>query len=199
MKATIFLLSVVLSLASCSKDHAPQDQLPAVTTIGANTAGCYINGELLVPKNGSQAIGTSPSYGLTSGAGNNFHPPTIGGDYFYIRIANLHDSGGDGIYLHINNMTMGVGIYNIGQSNGEYYTDGPNNPQVIVHTYDGVNLGKTYYSGANAGTIKITRFDYTNGIYSGVFSLQVYNKDNPIEKIQISDGRFDIGFGTLNQ
>jgi hypothetical protein len=201
MKKSIFIFLLTFML-SCSKDNTnktPVEQLPPATQVGANTAGCYVNGELLLPKNGSQAIGGSPAFGLTTGAGINFHPPIIGDDYKYFKIANLRDIGGDDIYIHLNDMTLGVGNYTIGQSNGEYFVDGPNNPEIIAHVYDGVNLGKTFYSGSNAGTITITRFDYPNGIYSGIFNATLYNKDNISEKIQITDGRFDVNVATLNQ
>ena len=200
MKTTILLL--FLTLSSCSKDKTedtPKDQLPPITTIGANTAGCIINGKVLIPKNGTQAIGGSPVYGLTTGAGNDFHPPIIGDDYKYFKIANLKEVGGDVIYIHINDMTLGIGDYSIGQSNYEYYGDGPNNPQIIVNLYDGVNPGKTFLSSANSGIITITRFDYINGIYSGIFSCTLYNKDIPSETIQVTNGRFDINIATLNQ
>ena len=201
MKNLLFLFATVLTLSCCSKDDTtPQDKLPEATTTGANTAGCYINGELLVPKNAPLDFTSGPkSYGLTTGAGNNFHPPIIGDDYKYIRITNLKDKGGDFIYLQVNNMEKGAGIYTIDQSNNEFFMDGPNNAHVIVQTFDGVNLGKVFLSGPNAGTITYTRFDYPNGIYSGTFNLIVYNKDNPNETIKITDGRFDIGLGTLNQ
>jgi hypothetical protein len=200
MKNSIFILLVAF-LTSCSKDNstAVAEQLPPITQAGVNTAGCYINGEVLIPKNGEQQFGGSPAYGLKIGGGINFNEPIVGDDYFFIRIANLRDNGGDDIYIHFNDMTLGVGNYNIGQSNNEYYVDGPNNPQIIAHIYDGVNLGKTFLSGANAGTITVTRFDYPNGIYSGIFNVTLYNKDNPIEKIQITDGRFDVNVATLNQ
>lgn len=110
----------------------------------------------------------------------------------------MKDKGGDFIYLQVNDMTMGAGTYTIGQSNNEFYIDGPNNPHAIVHTFDGINLGKVFLSGSDTGTITFTRFDYPNGIYSGTFSITVYNKDNPNETIQITDGRFDIKVATLN-
>lgn len=201
MKRTIFILLATV-LTSCTKENTsqtPAEQLPPATQVGANMAGCVINGKTLIPKNGTQAIGGSPAYGLTTGAGINFHPPIIGDDYRFVRIANLQENGGDDIYIHINDMTLGVGNYNIGQSNNEYYIDGSNNPQIIAHTYDGINLGKTFLSGENSGVITITRFDYPNGIYSGTFSATLYNKDNPSEKIQVTDGRFDISISTLNQ
>ena len=185
--------------ACSSNDDAPKDQLPPATTIGANTAGCLINGKVLIPKNGSQAIGGSPAYGLTTGVGNNFHAPIIGDDYRFIRIANLRDNGGDDIYIHLNDMTLGAGNYDVGQSNNEYYMDGPNNPQIIAQIYDGVNIGKTFWSSANSGLITVTRFDYFAGIYSGTFNCTLYNKDNPTETIKITEGRFDIRVATLNQ
>jgi hypothetical protein len=199
MKTTIAALLIIF-MVGCSKDNLNplEDKLPEATTTGANTAGCYINEELLIPKNGSQAIGGSPAYGLKTGAGNNFHPPVIGDDYFYVRIANLSNKGGDDIYIQINNMVLGIGNYNISQSNGDYYDDGPNNPQIIAHIYDGVNMGQTFYSETNSGIITITRLDYPNGIYSGTFNATLYNKDNPTEKIQVKDGRFDIKIATLN-
>lgn len=58
---------------------------------------------------------------------------------------------------------------------------------------------KTFWSGSNSGIIQITRFDYFNGIYSGTFNGILYNKDIPTEKIQITDGRFDIKISTLNK
>lgn len=199
MKNYFLLLFTAFTLSCCNNDdNTSQDQLPPITSTGANTAGCIINGKVLIPKNGSQAIGGSPAYGLTTGAGSNFHPPTIGNDYFYVRIANLRDNGGDDVYLHINNMSLGAITYNLEQSNNDYFDDAPNNPQIIAHIYDGVNLGKTFLSGANSGTISITRFDYPNGMYSGIFNATLYNKDNPSEKIQVTDGRFDIKIATLN-
>ena len=202
MKTTILILATIFLVASCSKKDdeptTPLDQLPAITTTGANTAGCLINGQLLIPKNGSQAIGGSPSFGLKLNAGGNFHPPTIGGDYFQLEIANKKDTDGSGLILWIKNMSAGNGNYIVGQSNGELYNLGPNNNQIIVGiTKNGFN--KTYYSGTDAGTITVTRFDYANGVYSGIFSSTLYNKDEPTEKIQISDGRFDIKLATLNK
>ncbi len=95
-------------------------------------------------------------------------------------------------------MQGGAGDYIVNQSNGELYDDGPNNNQIIV----GINengINKTYWSGDNAGTITITRFDYANGIRSRIFNAILYNKDNPSEKIQVTEGRFDIHIATLNQ
>ena len=198
MKKIIFTLTfIILSSCSLNKDNTPKDQLPAETTTGANTAGCYINGKVLVPKNGEQAIGGSPNYGLIKSQGNNFWPNK--NDYWQLEIANKKDSISLRIILWIKNMQSGNGDYNVEQSNGELYANGPNNNQIIAAIKEnGVN--KTYWSGANSGIIKVTRSDLAIGvsIYSGIFSGTLYNIDNPSETIHITEGRFDINGLTLN-
>jgi hypothetical protein len=205
MKNSILLVILSFLIFSCSKTEnttpeTPPDQLPAITTTGANTAGCVINGKVIIPKNTVNSTSGFISYGLRTGAGINFHPPIIGDDYKFFDIANLKDKGiSYSIYIHLNDMTMGTGLYTVGQSNNQYFIDGPNNPQIIVReTFDNVS-GKTFISGANSGTINITKFEYTNGIYSGTFNCTLYNKDVPTEIIQVTDGRFDISVATLNQ
>ncbi len=199
MKKLLLLLTLTLTLSCCNKDEdkTPIEQLPPITTTGANTAGCIINGKILIPKNGSQAIGGSALYGLNKTQGNNFWPNKD--DYWQLEIANKSDTDGAGIILYIKNMNIGNGNYEVGQSNGELYSDGPNNNQIIASIKEnGVN--KTYWSSSNSGTIKITRSDLALGIsiYSGTFNCTMYSKDNPSEIIQITDGRFDINSLTLN-
>ncbi len=199
MKKIFFLLLSFIAI-SCSKDNSietPADQLPPITTTGANTAGCIINGKVLIPKNGEQAIGGPLIYGLKYHLGNSFGDPLFN-DYFAIRIKNLKDLDGDDIYIHFNEMVQGAGVYNIGQSNGNYFTASPQNHHVVLKR--GANSANTltYLSNSNSGTITITRFDYPNKIISGIFSFSLYNSNNPSETIQITNGRFDLNLVTLN-
>lgn len=200
MKKLLLLLILAFTLSYCNNDDQTRysdDQLPALTTTGANTAGCIINGKVLIPKNGSQAIGGSPIFGMNVNAGNNFNEPIIGDDYWQLEIANKRDQNSAGIILWIKDMQQGVGNYPVNQSNGQLYIDGPNNNQIIAGIKEN-GIQKTYWSGNNSGTITITRFDYLNGIRSGIFNCTLYNKDNPTEIIQVTDGRFDINIATLN-
>ncbi len=90
MKTSILLL--LFALSSCSKDNnnnVIQDQLPPITTIGANTAGCIINGKVLIPKNGDSSFAGTP-YGLQFYAGNNFWPNKD--DYWQLKIAKADSS-----------------------------------------------------------------------------------------------------------
>ena len=88
------VLSMVLALSSCSKDNdsEPQDQLPPISTTGTNTAGCIINGKVLIPKNGVNSTSGFTTFGLTTGAGINFNEPIVGDDYWYVKIVNLRIS-----------------------------------------------------------------------------------------------------------
>ena len=201
MKTTILFFLTILSLVGCSKDSPsakPPETLPPATTSGANTAGCYINGALLLPKNNNQAIGGPLIYGLWYNLGNSFGDPLFN-DYLAISIRNLKDIDGDDIYIHFNQMVQGIGTYTLGQSNGNRFTASPNNNHAIVKR--GVKSGniQTYLSSPTSGSIEITRFDWANNIISGTFSFSLYNVDNPSDKIQISQGRFDINLVTLNK
>ena len=181
MKNLLILIITILFFASCSKDSAETqpDQLPPITTTGANTAGCLIDGKVLIPKNGSQAIGGSLLYGLKYYVGNNFGNPGFD-DYFAINIKNRKDIDGDEIYIHLNKMIIGTGVYAIGQSNGNYYIASPPNNHAVLKK--GVNSGniKSYISSSTSGLVTVTRFDYPNKIISGFFSFTLYNVNNPI-------------------
>lgn len=56
----------------------------------------------------------------------------------------------------------------------------------------------TYLSFNNSGTITFSRLDINDGIYSGTFSVQLKNKDDENDIIEITDGRFDINLNTVN-
>ena len=202
MKNIIFTFLTIILLFSCSKKddipQPPKDKLPEATAVGANTAGCYINGKLLIPKNNDQAIGGPLIYGLWYNRGNNFGNP-IFNDYFAISIENHRDLDGDEIYIHFKQMVQGVGTYTLGQSNGNRYTASPNNNHVVLER--GVKSGnvQTYLSNPTSGSIEITRFDWVSKIISGTFTFSLYNVNNSSDVIQVTDGRFDINLVTLNK
>ena len=193
----LFLPFLVL-LFGCTKTETTnsKDTLPPITQVGANTAGCIIDGKVLVPKNGTNSINGGVVYGLEASTGSNFNNLPYGNDYFSIIISNLKDKGHNyWIYVYIDNLSNGIGQYMVEQSNGQFFNQTSHNPQIIVReTYDGVS-GKTYLSSHNSGTINITRFDFNtlyNTIISGTFNATLYNDSNPTETIQVTDGRFDL-------
>lgn len=181
----LILTLLFLSAFSCgrnSEDSTTQNTLPPATQTGANTAGCYVNGILLLPKNGSQAIGGSPKYGLKA---NSFS----GGYYFYIQDYTQNRY----LFIYLPDISMGVGVYKINQSNGIDTPAGSSDQNQMYLQYG----GKEYISSPNCGIFNLTK--YAAPIISATFSATLYNKANPSETIQITEGRLDINITTLNK
>jgi hypothetical protein len=197
MKKIISLIVFAL-LVSCTKKDEPtiiQDTLPPITTTGARTAGCIVNGQILIPKNEINSTSGFTIYGLSTDIGPNFDPPDFN-DFYTIQIKNLEKKGINyTIYVQLNNLTNGSGDYIVGQSAKEPFVNYPDNPQIIVQEFnDNKYTGKMFLSSPNSGLIKITRFDTSNHVISGIFNCTLYNKENPTETIQVSEGRFDLPF-----
>ncbi|WKS95542.1 hypothetical protein [Riemerella columbina] len=182
MKHLFSALLVGLLLTTCKErtSEDPQNQLPPITQNGANTAGCLVNGKVLIPRNGVSAIPTV--YGLYINI-NNYNPG------YYIRLYNVEEKRRMYIYVQSQNKT---GNFTINQSNG----NGTGTSQTLSQMFYEID-NKKYLSSDHSGLITITRYDYP--IVSGTFSATLYNEDNPSEKIQITDGRFDINVATLNK
>lgn len=201
MKSILLKILVLLIVVACNKDDDKKqiDVLPLATQTGANTAGCMINGKILLPKNNLNTLTSNINYGLRYDIGPQFEPPNFN-DFFSIKIVDFQKTTGQNfwIYIYLNQITNGIGNYTLGQSNQQYFSQGPDNPQIIVReTLNGVSV-KTYVSSENSGIITITKSDYENKIYSGEFKVILYNVDNTEDKINISEGRFDINLLTLN-
>ena len=194
-KLLILVTMVMQLLVSCSKEDSSscEDYLPAITTTGANTFGCCINGNLLIPRDGTGTFGGSDSGFTTWGdpTGNNQYSEIDIKDYKSERTASLR--------LHIQGLDQnGVGDYIINESNGYNEIDGLFQTNLHCRIFNTQTNSYQYYrSYQNSGTLKITRFDFTNRIYSGTFSCSVKNSSNPNDIIEIINGRFDIKWDTL--
>lgn len=70
MKPLLFVALLALAAGSCKKD-APEADLPEATRTGANTAGCYINGQPFV------ATGFGSGLGKVQGIGGGFSEDSL--------------------------------------------------------------------------------------------------------------------------
>ncbi|MEQ8927143.1 MAG: hypothetical protein RLO81_15085 [Fulvivirga sp.] len=198
----LFFLAIPSAFISCSNDE-PQPTLPPITEEGLNTFGCYVDGELLLPKDGSPGIGSigGGANGLmvyylidsaTNSKGEKFGPT-----YFAILASNYVDKGGDLIYLYIPSIFEGED-YTINESHG--HGSGASSPHshVLGNLYDSDDQVTRYLSFPNSGKVTITRYDTIETIISGTFDLEMVDENSKTDTIKITDGRFDINWGNLN-
>ena len=93
--------------------------------------------------------------------------------------------------------TIGVGIYNLKQSNFKKNLDGIMDNYFLIRAFDyNEGIWKWYGSYDGSGKINITRYDSANFIISAIFSGKVRTEDGTSE-IEISQGRFDINKSSL--
>ncbi len=61
MKTKLLTLLLITALFACKKDdddQTPIEQLPPATQVGANTAGCLVNGVAFLPKGNNPFVST---------------------------------------------------------------------------------------------------------------------------------------------
>jgi hypothetical protein len=196
MKTKILITLILLLLLGCNKDDDTNEftpSLPAITQEGKNTFGCYINGVLLTPRDGSGSI-SGPDYGMLFFVGPNNFP------YDELRVRDYKSENRGLLQLHFDSLEAnGEGLFIINESNCENGIDANPSINIRCRIWDNnLQIFKWYCSIENGGTVNITHFDLENRIVSGTFNCTVKNRDNPEEIIEITEGRFDINRPTLS-
>jgi hypothetical protein len=205
MKKLIYVLLITASLwglEGCNKDEPAEPDtgsvgtLPPETQIGANTFGCLINGNLLIPRDGNRGLGVSGNGMILWGS----YP--LGSEYNEIEVRDFKSVRSSRILVHIQSLEqLGAGDYIINESNGQNSIDGLNHNYLHCSVFDATsNTYKFYKSFENCGVIKISRFDFilsVQRIICGTFTCRVRNAANPTDEIEIKSGRFDINGATL--
>lgn len=192
MKTTILTFYLfIITLVSCNSndnDDEFKPTLPPITQTGENTFGCYIDGELLIPRDGTGTY-TGPDRGmklftLSDNDENNIYKEIKARDF-------KGDSHGI-LIIHFSNIdNYSVDEFIINESNCEDGLNANNNTNITLRWY-----GKWYCSINNGGSLNITKLD-NSGNYSGTFNCTVKNRDNSNDIIEITQGRFDIHSPTL--
>jgi hypothetical protein len=174
MKKYIFLLILLASLSSvkCKKTDA-EDQLPPITTSGANTFGCLVDGKVWVPHGDFSVSGLSFDY---------FIDLIDKKPYLHI-LANNRKTNKSVICFNLENITD-TGSYNKVKFKNSYifYDDG----------------SKSFYMNDSSNSIRLTKFDTTAKIISGEFSFFCSPDTSAhLNKIvHITEGRFDCKYPT---
>jgi hypothetical protein len=192
MKITL-MIALFLLLIGCSSDSNPEDGLPKETQTGANTFGCLIDGELLVPrsKNSTNDFGVYDPLNFLGSYDDNHN-------YNEIEVWDYKSNKTTVLLLHIQGLyANGAKDYVIQESNGMSNIDGYEHSYVHCTIFDKkTNSYQQYVSYENSGVIKISFYSAYARV-SGIFNCRIRNIDNPSDEIEITNGRFDINGATL--
>jgi hypothetical protein len=197
MKTKILSTLLLVIYLGCNKDDDSNEFtpiLPAITQQGKNTFGCYINGVLLTPRDGTGTFNSSdPGMRMIAGG----IPPEI--TYWEIKIRDFKSGNGGLFTLHIQDLHQnGEMDYNIMNSNCNDGVDTIQNVNLFCRMWHEASQSyKWYCSIDNGGILIINRYDYQNKTVSGTFNCTVQNRDNPEETIEITEGRFDIKWDAI--
>ena len=185
------LLLLATTLTGCSDDTGFTPTLPAITQTGENTFGCYVDGKLLKPRNGTGTyLGADRSMNFFGSTNN---------EYNEIRARDFKSNDGKILDIQINNLFQnGSGNYTINESNCERFNNANQNTNIRLRLWNSsLEEYNWYCSIENGGVLIISRFDLPSRIVSGTFYCNVVNEDYPNDIIEITEGRFDIKWDTL--
>lgn len=199
MKQTFLLVIISLlfiSIISCKKEQPVVDQLsllPPITSNGANTFGCLIDGLAYLPK------------GSNSGCTNPFATPPIELVFRDSGIAQIDfNNASSTCSFSPENFLLRFHIANYKSlKNGDSYMwresnwgTGSNFPfyqnYIVGSIYDdSLKIPYWFNSYYNSGSTFINKIDTSNRIISGTFQGKLKMRDGTREK-NITNGRFDI-------
>lgn len=185
MKKLILLLFAIFALSCCNKDNdqpkTELEKLPPATQIGANTAGCLVNGIAFLPK------GYLPTGNLVC---------NYDGKDFSLSISERIIQGSSDVIKDVGfasqnqNLHDNVGVtYELGLNN----SDG--NSKYGIYSIDAFPPpSPSYYTTTiiTKGEFKITYHNYDNAILSGTFWFDAVNSKDEI--VQVREGRFDVHY-----
>ncbi len=175
MRNLLILFVFLTFLNSCDKDDNPKtalEQLPALTSTGANTAGCLVNGEAFLPKGNLPAplFCQYTDQKHFSIAINEKISNTIR----TVNVASLNET------LEVNKVYH-LKEYGENSKFGEYAVFSEDFSDNLYQTNSIVK-----------GELKITNHDYKKATISGTFWFDAVNDKG--EKVEVREGRFDMEY-----
>lgn len=192
MKNSIYLLLILTGLFGCKGcDDAqnPEPTLPPVTTTGANTFGCNVNGKLWLPNKKKNSDLPNIEGGIKARWKTD-------GKYdvnFYDFLLFANNGKGEGFQIYLNRLSSAgtspliypfniwPGCSQCDVSYGYYYTKDKR--------YSSLEVVES--------RVNLTRYDTLNLIFSGNFSFTAKNRSGN-DTVRITDGRFDIDMIKIN-
>jgi len=169
----ILFILIAFNALQCKKS-SPESQLPPITTSGANTFGCLVNGKPWVPGHGSWDIswGSGPENKL----GVSEDVKNYGMNGILIEANYFESNATTDFYIDLRNIST-IGTY-----------------KLPYHLISYGNRDTNYFPFDTFAVFNITRCDTTEKIISGTFSFIGYTDSTRAKSATISDGRFDLHY-----
>ena len=174
------LLTTSLLAASCKKSKpgtalTELEKLPPITQTGANTFGCLVDGVAWLP-NGSKPQTGGPNIQV-------YVDPTFQGGAFYVT-GHQYNNFQSQITFGSGGCTSG-GLFDIALP-----------LQAVSYTRFLNTINTCEFSSSNSGSYRqgffnISRYDLTNGIFSGTFEFTIKSQSCG-DTVRITNGRFDV-------
>lgn len=190
-----FILLLLSTLFFQCKKDPPESSLPPVTSVGANTFGCLVDGLAMIPKDGVPSVGNPyPHKGIEAISGDEgkmldlqFYDARGGAPTPFFLNIHLFDS----TYLHLGEYKWQQTSYATGYVDNQLH-------HLFGSFYDSEIKNYAWFGSYDAsGITVITKLDSINHIISGTFSGKFRKRDGGIKEITISNGRFDINVTTV--
>jgi hypothetical protein len=188
MKKYILIMLIILTSCKTSEDENEfTPTLPLITQTGENTFGCYIDGTLLTPRDGTGTLyGPDTAMFFISG-------PSPTNIYYYELI--VHDFKSE---FH---NRIDIHFIDLIENEPQSFSVKNGNCQPGLDAYHSINFrcrfnGNWYCSINDSGVLSISKFN--NQILSGTFSFEAQNTEEPYDIIEITDGIFDINRYTVD-
>lgn len=190
MKRVIGLaLCIALALSGCKKNSS--SPLPEATNTGANTAGCYINGQPFV----ATGFGSGP--GRVQGLGGGFSYDSA----YYLRMNGKFGDREGSLHIFLNSVPdyknqLLIGAYPLNRTTP--YLPAAALAQCFNYAvfFPNDNPKELYGTDAqHVGVVRLTYVDLTNvtvkRVAAGTFEFTAVSNLDPTKTIQVTDGRFD--------
>ncbi len=161
------------------KEYVPV--MPPITTSGANTFGCYVNGKLWVAFTNPQFFDPNAWKPTFSDFADN-----IGGDKWFNVIGYLKYNDTLQVMRFAFILDKGIGNYTLEKNS-------INDQSFVDYKIINPNQCAAYQLDENKqNQVEITFLDQQKRIAAGKFEMTVYNQCG--DTLKITDGRFDVKF-----
>ena len=203
-RPAVLLLLPLLGLTQCimgDNGPMPKDKMPDATQTGANTAGCFVDGLLWVPRNNGEGAGGAPLPAIVASwrkIRGGRHPLAL---TFTKNIDDRsHVHGETGLTLYLPDITQ-PGTFVLDQEAHTMVVNGPT-------AYAGFQFNRSptheLLTGPGApGRLVVTRLDTSSRVVSGTFEFTPAEVSGGLTggtpvpggiTARVTEGRFDCKF-----